>query len=220
MGGVTGFGPVSPEPNEPVFHEAWERDVLAITLAMGARGLWTLDESRLARESIPADDYLSIGYYRIWLRALEDLLSAKGVVPSGELERFAKHGVASETFVSCPKPVLKSASVAQALAAGASVERPAVTEAAFRVGQRVRARRSENTGAHTRLPQYVQGHCGEIVRVHGCHVFADSNAAGTGEQPQWLYNVRFVAQTLWQETSAQVVHVDCWEPYLEAVTND
>ena len=36
-----------------------------------------------------------------------------------------------------------------------------------------------------------------IERLHGAHVFPDSAAAGKGEDPQWLYTVRFDAQELW-----------------------
>ena len=39
MGGVMGFGPVVPEPNEPVFHGNWESRVLAMTVAMGPPGV-------------------------------------------------------------------------------------------------------------------------------------------------------------------------------------
>ena len=54
----------------------------------------------------------------------------------------------------------------------------------------VRAKNIHPDG-HTRLPRYVRGHLGEIVRVHGTHVFPDSNAKGLGEDPQWLYAVSF-----------------------------
>ena len=36
-----------------------------------------------------------------------------------------------------------------------------------------------------------------IESLHGCHVFPDSNALGEGENPQWLYTVRFNARDLW-----------------------
>src|SRR5512132_2460160 len=36
-----------------------------------------------------------------------------------------------------------------------------------------------------------------VDRVHGAHIFPDSAAAGKGEDPQWLYTVRFDAQELW-----------------------
>lgn len=59
MGGVHGFGAVVPEPDEPVFHADWERRVLALVLAMGATGEWTLDAARFARENRPPAEYLS-----------------------------------------------------------------------------------------------------------------------------------------------------------------
>jgi nitrile hydratase len=41
------------------------------------------------------------------------------------------------------------------------------------------------------LPRYVRGRPGTIERLCGCHVFPDTNALGQGENPQWLYTVRF-----------------------------
>ncbi|NNF78362.1 MAG: nitrile hydratase subunit beta, partial [Rhizobiales bacterium] len=40
-----------------------------------------------------------------------------------------------------------------------------------------------------------------------------------GEDPQWLYSVRFKATELWGDGANRNdhVHVDCWEPYLERV---
>src|SRR6266542_2261481 len=69
---------------------------------------------------------------------------------------------------------------------------------------------------HTRLPRYARGKRGVIHRLHGVHVFPDSNAHGLGEQPQPLYSVRFEARELWGDTAEpnQQVHLDCWESYL------
>ena len=50
MGGKHGFGPVEPEPNEPVFHAEWEKRAFALTLAMGMPGGWNIDMGRFARE--------------------------------------------------------------------------------------------------------------------------------------------------------------------------
>ena len=36
LGGMMGFGPINPEPDEPVFHAQWERRAFAVTLAMGS----------------------------------------------------------------------------------------------------------------------------------------------------------------------------------------
>ncbi|HXV84193.1 MAG TPA: nitrile hydratase subunit beta, partial [Candidatus Binatia bacterium] len=43
MGGMDGFGKVDPEPNEPVFHQRWEGRVLAMSRAISALRLWTID---------------------------------------------------------------------------------------------------------------------------------------------------------------------------------
>src|SRR6185503_18569594 len=86
MGGMHGFGPVEPEPGEPVFHAEWERRAFALALAMGATGTWNLDGSRFARESIPPARYLASSYYEIWLGALEHQLEEHGLVSPAELE--------------------------------------------------------------------------------------------------------------------------------------
>jgi nitrile hydratase len=86
---------------------------------------------------------------------------------------------------------------------------------AFAVGDRVRARNIHPTG-HTRLPRYARGKTGEIAAVHGAHVFPDSSAHGRGDDPQWLYTVRFSACELWGKDSRDLVHIDLWEPYLES----
>ena len=50
LGGRDGFGPIAPEQDEPLFHGDWEKRAMAVTLAAGAMGHWTIDESRHARE--------------------------------------------------------------------------------------------------------------------------------------------------------------------------
>ncbi len=46
MGGMQDFGPVVPEPDEPIFHADWERRVLALTLSTSAPGGRNIDMSR------------------------------------------------------------------------------------------------------------------------------------------------------------------------------
>eukprot|EP01133_Synstelium_polycarpum_P030840 gene30840-38560_t len=53
LGGLPGFGPVTPEPEGELFHAAWEPRALALTLAMGATGSWNIDASRAVRETLP-----------------------------------------------------------------------------------------------------------------------------------------------------------------------
>ena len=80
--------------------------------------------------------------------------------------------------------------VPAALAKGSPTERPAPGPARFAVGDAV-CTRAGHVDHHSRLPGYVQGKRGTITRLHGAHVFADANARGLGEQPQWLYTVVF-----------------------------
>jgi len=217
MGGMQGFGPIDPDPNEPMFHAPWERDVLALTLAMGARGLWNLDESRFSRESLPPADYLSIGYYRIWLAALQRLLLKHQLIESDELAQHAESGYVGKSNPSLPKPILTADKVPAVLAAGAPVNRPAPQAAQFQLGQVVHVRNINPVG-HTRLPRYIRGRCGIVHSIHGCHIFPDTHAARAGEQPQWVCNIRFESTELWGDVSSNYVHVDCWEPYLETIS--
>ena len=86
MGGAKGFGPVVPEPNEPVFHGDWERRAFALTVAMARPGGWNIDMSRFARENRPPEDYLSKSYFQIWLAGLETLMIERGLVTREEIE--------------------------------------------------------------------------------------------------------------------------------------
>jgi nitrile hydratase subunit beta len=211
MGGMHGFGRVEREPNEPVFHAEWEKRAFALTLAMAMPGGWNLDATRFARENRHPAEYLSMSYYQIWFAALETMLKERDLVSDDEI--VAGHGLHP------PKPVprvLSPGDVAQVLYRGAPTERGTNTAARFRPGDTVRVK-TINPATHTRLPRYVRGHMGVIDRVLGCHVFPDSNALGAGENPQWLYTVRFSGGELWgpQGDPTTAVSVDAWEPYLE-----
>jgi nitrile hydratase len=208
MGGMTAFGPVSPEPDEPVFHSDWEARVLALDLAMGATKRWNIDATRHARETLPPAQYLSWSYYQFRLAGLIKQLLANGLIDEAEL----RSGKASKA--SAPVTPLKAADVASVLARGTPYERPSSATARFRLGERVRARNIHVSG-HTRLPRYVRGRIGEIIRVHGTFVFPDSNAHGRGEEPHWLYTVAFTAAELWGKNDNETVNLDLWEPYLE-----
>ena len=211
LGGMQSFGPVVPEADEPYFHADWERHVLALTVAMGATGKWNLDMSRAARESLPPAQYLSSSYYQIWFAGLRKLLISAGLATPDEIDS----GVSQHTAVALPR-VLAAEQVNPMLFSGSPVSRPASSPARFAVGDMVRTLQL-NPATHTRLPRYCRGKRGRIVAVHGAHVFPDSNALGRGEDPRWLYTVRFDAVELWgKDTTASSVCADCWEPYLEA----
>jgi nitrile hydratase len=209
LGGRLGLGHVEPEPDEPWFHADWEKRALALTLAMGATGAWTIDQSRAAREQQPG--YLGMSYYEVWTGGLERLVADRGLVT--EADFAAGHAVDP------PKPLprkLLAGNVPATLARGGPTGRETGDPARFKVGDRVRTRDAPNPVGHTRLPRYVQGKVGTVTLTHGAHVFADVNATGAGEAPQWLYTVRFAAHDLFgPEADPSVsVSVDAWDSYL------
>lgn len=211
MGGMHGFGPVQVEPNEPVFHADWERRIFALNNAAGASGAWTLDTFRQTRESIPPPEYLALSYYALWVVSLENLMIEYGLATVEEVAAGRSLGPAN--------PVAAKASataIAQMIALGTPYDRPPPARARFKVGDHVRAK-NMHPKTHTRLPRYVRGRTGVIIRVDGCHVFPDSNAIGRGDDPHWLYTVRFDGRELWGKNSDPTANVSiaAWEPYLE-----
>ena len=87
MGGMHGFGPIDPEPDEPVFHAAWEKRVFALTVATGFGGEWNIDMGRFARENTDPAIYLRSSYYEKWLHGLQRLLIERGHVSEAEIEQ-------------------------------------------------------------------------------------------------------------------------------------
>ena len=213
MNGAHGFGPVCPEPDEPVFHADWERRTFALTLAMGATGEWSLDAARSARESLPPAEYLSSTYYEIWLAALEHQITEHGLLTPAEAEAGRSAGAPRRV-----ERILSKGDVPLTLGRGGATLREPSQPARFDAGDLVRAR-NMHPPTHTRLPRYVRGHVGTVAHVQGCHVFPDAHAHGRGEDPRWLYTVRFDARELWGADGdpTVTVSVDAFEPYLEPV---
>ena len=207
-GGQMGYGPVKHEANEPVFHAAWERQLFALSLANA--GDWSLDEDRAACEAMPPLKYLTTSYYEHWLHGMETLLQSHGFATAAE--------IATGRASTAPKNVtpMLAAEIGPALIARNGYRRDVKHAARFVAGDKVRARRINPLG-HTRLPRYLRGHAGTIIRIHGAHVFPDSNALRQGENPQWLYTVEFKASDVWGTSTASTICADLWEPYLEAL---
>lgn len=209
LGGQLGRGPIKPEPGYQPWQAAWEPRVLALTLSMGAAGVWNLDMTRAARETLPDYDHRS--YYEIWFGALVKQLQDHGLLGADELAA----GRSLHPPLALPR-VLHAHDVPTVLGRGAPTERPATNGPRFAVGQCVRTIFG-SPRHHTRLPRYAQGKPAVIESVHGMHVFADANASGQGEQPQWLYTVVFCGTELWPDAEPGLtVSIDAWEPYLEA----
>jgi len=210
MGGMHNFGKVEQDPNEPVFHAAWEGRAAAMYFAMACTGEWNIDMTRAAREGLPAAVYLSISYYQRWLLGLERNAIDHGLVDADEIA--AGHALRPGKPV---KRILTMDHIDAAFRRG-TYSRPTNTESRFKAGDRVRAM-NINPPTHTRLPRYARGRIGVVEAVRGYQVFPDSVVTGGGENPQWLYTVVFEGRELWGEKADPKlkVSVEAFEPYLE-----
>ena len=86
LGGMHGLGPINPEPNEPVFHEEWERRMFGLFIATFAGGHFNVDQFRHAIERMHPAHYLDSPYYEHWLHACEALLVEGGALSHKELD--------------------------------------------------------------------------------------------------------------------------------------
>ncbi len=213
MGGMHNFGPVDPEADEPVFHSEWEARMFALAGATRGWGKWNIDQSRHAREAMPAAQYLASSYYEIWLYGYIELLVESGLVGRAELE-----AAKADPAAVLPPDVSAVAAdqVDGILKAGHSTRVESEVAPKFAVGDAVVARTINPLG-HTRLPRYVRGRRGVIAIDHGVFVFPDTNAHGQGPSPQHVYSVRFAARELWgpEAPAKDAVHVDLWDDYLD-----
>ncbi|MGI9258647.1 MAG: nitrile hydratase subunit beta [Gammaproteobacteria bacterium] len=203
MGGMTCFGPVLTEDDEPVFHDAWEGRVFAMSIAAAGR-FGSIDGRRYALEIIPAAQYLRSNYYERWLIRIE------------QLANVTENPTADED-----RPILSPNEVERVAMQGRPANRKVGRlESRFSIGDSVRTRLLQPPG-HTRLPRYARGRTGKIVRLHGTHVFPDTSAHRVGENPQPLYSVEFAATELWgpDVNANDKLYLDLWEDYLEAVRN-
>jgi nitrile hydratase subunit beta len=211
MGGLQAMGPIQYEKDEPVFHEIWEGRAYALTRALRAWNLWTLDHSRHAIEQLPQDQYLRMSYYERWFESSVGLALKHGLISDEELRTGRAAAGATRAT-----PALEATRAARIPSRGIpSAVEPGV-KPRFRVGQRVHSRNLNPTG-HTRLPRYARDKQGVIVRDHGVYEFPDTAAHDLGERRQHVYAVRFAARELWGDTAAarDSVHLDLFEDYLE-----
>jgi len=213
MGGMDGFGKVDPEANEPVFHHGWEGRVLAMSRAIGVFRAWTIDTSRYAIELLSPSVYLTRSYYEKWFLRNQKLLIERGLIDADEVAA----GHALRPAKNLTRGPFTLADVEKVTRRG-SYGRAAPAPAQFKVGDRVRTK-NIHPATHTRLPRYARGRVGVVERLHGTHVFPDSAAVGKGDDPQWLYTVRFDAQELWGADAEPnlKISIEAFEPYLESV---
>jgi nitrile hydratase len=215
MGGMHGFGPV--EREEASFHGRWERRVHALFRTMFTRGIGAqnIDAARHTIERIEPAVYLRSSYFERWLVALETGLVEHGVLNRAEIDARAQR------YQQDPDAQTRNRSEPTA-AEGAEAPRSAYQPRSdgpaprFAPGDRV-VTRNINPPGHTRMPRYARGKRGFVDRVHGIHIFPDTNAHGLGPQPHPLYSVRFDAAELWGPSAdgRGSVYIDLWESYLE-----
>lgn len=78
----------------PVFRAPWQAQAFAMTLALYERGLFTWTEwartlaGQIAAAPAQAAEHAGDAYYRQWLAALEELVTAKGAASAAELHRL------------------------------------------------------------------------------------------------------------------------------------
>jgi nitrile hydratase len=211
LGGMHGFGPVSPEPDEPVFHHEWERRAFALTLAAGFLGRWNIDMGRFAREQMPPAAYLATTYYEHWLYGLERLLVERGLLTAGELGTMRARGPAAGVTALGVDDVPRALRNRRAARMEDDLAAPR-----FKAGDRVRTK-NLNPTSHTRLPRYARDKVGLVDRDHGVFIFADAHAASGRKVPQHCYSVRFEGAELWGADAGprDAIFVDLFEPYLE-----
>lgn len=209
MGGLHGLGRVEFEADEPVFHARWEGRVFGMFLSLPGGNI---DAGRHSIERLDPVNYLRHGYYGRWLAAMERALVRLGVLtPDETAARMRRRRARKNTRVTTRGGAAPWTPSGPTIFARA-VERPP----RFAVGQAVRTRNHQPPG-HTRLPAYARRMPGTVERVHPAMVYPDDHAHGRGENPQYLYTVRFDGRELWGPAAepGTVVHLDLFEPYLE-----
>ena len=211
MGGTEGWGRTHPPRlDEPVFPEAWQGRAFALALLSNRLAGRNLDSFRHALERLDRTAYLDDGYSGRWLNGAELMLTDTAVLaPRRSTPAPATYAVSRSTSHQRPNPP------------SLTPHRPPKARCvrgrapAFAMGERVRAKDISPAG-HTRLPRYVRGHTGLVVLVQPASVLPDTNAHFQGENPQYVYTVRFDSRELWgADAEPFALTIEMFESYLE-----
>ena len=212
MGGTEGWGLTHPpRVDEPVFAEPWQGRAFALTLLSLQLAGWNVDAFRHAEERLDRRAYLGDGYYGRLLNAAELMLTESAVLAPSAIEARARnlHGerVAEPPVPQPVKPDYTPTAEGSLRTVHASP--------AFAAGERVRAKNISPAG-HTRLAHYVRGHTGIVVAIQPASVLPDTNAHFRGENPQYVYTVRFDSHELWgADAEPFALTIEMFESYLE-----
>ncbi len=218
LGGLTGFGPIVREEDEPVFHEEWEGHALAVARAMMGGGYFNLDEFRHAQERMEPSHYLGSSYYEHWLEGTITMLVEKNIITLDEIEaRMSEPAEGREPAGRQTEgPIVDLELVRRLYKVPGAARLELDIAPGFAAGDRVRARRIETSG-HTRSPRYIAGKIGTVERDLGVFHLPDTRVSGHGDQPQHTYFVRFEARELWgdEAPARDTLIIALWEDYLE-----
>ena len=203
LGGKIGFGEVTREANEPVFHQPWEGLAWALNvLSIAKLRAYKVDTYRHAVERMEPSWYNDAHYYERMLTGATTLLVEQGAVSLEDLERRAGGRVPVSNPVA-ELPVLQT-------------EHSETPEARFSPGDVVRVI-AKATPGHTRCPTYVRGKQGVIRLVYPLAYYPELRAHSTVKRREHSYAVEFAAGHLWNEGDpSQTVLVELFESYLEA----
>jgi nitrile hydratase beta subunit len=197
LGGMDGFGPVTVEADEPVFHADWERRLLPLLFVVTQHG--GVDAYRHAMERMDPAHYLAATYYERMLTAVLTRAIECGLVTRDALEARAGGRVP------LARPVASNVT---------PIDAPAGPSPRFAVGDDVVVRTAHPRG-HTRCPRWARGRRGTVVRVDPAFPVPDVAAHAPNAPREPTYGVRFTARELWGDDTSDTIHVDLWERWLE-----
>jgi len=215
MGGTVGWGHVCPpRGDEPVFGEPWQSRAFALTLLSIRVSGRNIDAFRYAQERLDRAAYLGDGYFGRWLNAAEMMLTDSAILAPGAIDARARNLRGEDA----PEPPIPEPARPGYVPAGRGSLRTVDTAPAFAAGERVRAKDMSPPG-HTKLPKYVRGHTGVVERIQPAAVLPDTNATFQGENPQYVYSVRFSSRELWgADAEPFALTVELFESYLETTS--
>ncbi len=213
MGGMQNFGSVAlTPPDDPPFHEEWERRAFAMALLSMRLSGTNLNAFRHALDRQHPIDYFAFGYYGRWLKMAENLLTDSSIIAPGAVDARARR-LRGEDVEEPPAPEPDKPDYTPT-AAGSI--RQVDSPPKFAVGDRVRARDIHPSG-HTRLTRYVRGRAGEVRMIQPAMVLPDTHAHFLGENAQYVYAVAFESSELWgPDAEPFTLTIDLSESYLEA----
>lgn len=201
LGGMAGFGRISYQIDEVVFHEPWEGIAFALNIVgIGLLRNHNADEYRHSIERMSPSHYLQASYYERVLTGTATLYVEKGLISHTELEEHAG-GIFPLALPIAERPML-----------------PLKPEplARFKIGDQVCVRDIHPEG-HTRVPRFCRGKTGTVLHVAPAFTFPDNAAHGGERRKEHTYHVEFASTDLWPGAGAQneTVVVDLWDCYLQ-----